>query len=163
MQRTNASTIVRGSVLGRIFYVFLTLSYFASAPSVCCAAISVGPLSKDKAKEKYGITMHARSNGDAGIKVWLEFKQEGWLEKFTYAELVMTDENGKRLISAMLKPNPVHHRQANDVTTVAFSADASQLAHCHFLVVCYLSNEGDVGYTLAVKDFLNMKSPITDK
>ena len=163
MQRANENTIVRRSVLRRMFYVFIALSCFANASSVCCAAISVGPLSKDKAKEKYGITMHARSNGDAGIKVWLEFKQEGWLEKFTYAELVMTDENGKRLISAMLKPNPVHHGQANILTTVAFSADASQLAHCHFLVVCYGSNEGDVGYTLAVKDYLDLKDPITNK
>ena len=34
--------------------------------------ISVGVLTKKRAKEKYGITMHARKNGDAGIKVWLQ-------------------------------------------------------------------------------------------
>lgn len=131
--------------------------------SVCLAMISIGTLTKVKAKEKYGITMHARQNGDAGIKVWLEFKKKGWLEKFTYAELQMTDEKGKHLVSAMLQPNPIHHRQAEDLTTVSFSADASQLPRCRFLVVCYGSNEGDVGYTLDVKDFLDLKNPITEK
>lgn len=107
--------------------------------------------------------MHARQNGDAGIMVWLEFKKKGWLEKFTYAELEMTEEKGKHLISAKLQPNPIHHRQAEDLTTVSFSANPSQLPRCRFLVVCYGSNEGDVGYTLDVKDFLDMTNPITVK
>ena len=129
----------------QLAFVFLALCFVAIVSSKCFAMISVGPLAKVKAKEKYGITMHARHNGDAGIKVWLEFKKKGWLEKFTYAELQMIDENGKHLISAMLNPNPIHHRQAEDITTVAFSADAGQLPRCRFLVVCYGSNEGDVG------------------
>lgn len=136
------------------------LAFFAS-PSF--GEISVGVLTKEAAKDKYGITMHARKNGDAGIKVWLEFKKEGWLEKFTYAELRMQDDRGKHLVSAMLQPNPVHHRQPADVTTVAFSADADQLERCSFLVVCYRSNEGDVGYYLNLKDFLDMKNPVTEK
>ena len=107
--------------------------------------------------------MHARKNGDAGIKVWLEFKKEGWLEKFTYAELRMEDARRKHLISAQLRPNPVHHRQSKDITTVAFSADAEQLSQCSFLVVCYGSNEGDVGYYLKVKDFLDLTNPVTEK
>jgi hypothetical protein len=124
--------------------------------------ISVGVLNKKKAKEKYGITMHARTNGDAGIKVWLEFKKQGWLNKFTYAELRMEDASGKHLISAQLQPNPVHHRQSKDITTVAFSADAKQLSQCSFLVVCYGSNEGDVGYYLKVKDFLDLANLVTE-
>ena len=131
--------------------------------SPCFAMISVGVLTKEKAKAKYGITMHARKNGDAGIKVWLQFKKEGWLEKFTYAELRMEDSRGKHVISAMLQPNPVHHRQSKDITTVAFSADPDQLAQCSFLVVCYGSNEGDVGYYLRLKDFLDLNNPVTEK
>lgn len=125
--------------------------------------ISVGDLKKEVAKEKYGITMHARRNGDAGIKVWLEFKKTGWLEKFTYAELRIEDAQGKHLVSAQLQPNPVHHAQSKDVTTVAFSASPEQLEHCSFLVVCYGSNEGDVGYYLKVKDFLDLKDPVTER
>jgi hypothetical protein len=125
--------------------------------------IDIGFLTKQQAKDKYGITMHARANGDAGIKVWLQFKKQGWLENFTYAELELVDERGKHRISAMLRPNAVHHRQDPDVTTVAFSAAADELAHCRFLVVCYGSNEGDVGYYLPVKDFLDLGDPITEK
>ena len=137
------------------------LGVFVAAP--CWAMISVGILAKEKAKEKYGITMHARKNGDAGIKIWLEFKKEGWLEKFTYAELRIDDLQGKHQISAQLKPDPVHHRQPPDITTVAFSAQVEQLPRCSFLVVCYGSNEGDVGYYLKVKDFLDLKNPITEE
>jgi len=107
--------------------------------------------------------VHARKNGDAGIKVWLQFKKEGWLEKFTYAELRMKDNRGKYMVSAKLQPNPAHHRQPKDVTTVAFSADADQLSQCSFLVVCYGSNEGDVGYYLNTKDFLDLADPVTEK
>ena len=34
---------------------------------------------------------------------------------------------------------------------------------CSFLVVCYGSNEGDVGYYLKVKDFLDVKNSVTQK
>jgi hypothetical protein len=125
--------------------------------------ISIGVLGKEAAKQKYGITMHARNNGDAGIKVWLEFKKEGWLEDFTYAELRMVDARGKHVVSAQLQPNPMHHRQPKDVTTVAFSAEPTQLSRCTFLVVCYGSNEGDVGYYLNVKEFLDLKDAVTEK
>ena len=139
----------------------LILCSLIASPSL--GMISVGVLSKEKAHKKYGITMHARKNGDAGIKVWLAFKQEGWLEKFTYAELRMEDAKGKHLLSAQLRPNPVHHRQAKDITTVAFSVDPDHLGRCSFLVVCYGSNEGDVGYYLKLKDFLDLKNPVTEK
>ena len=141
----------------------LSICIFTLIANPSFGAISVGVLTKEAAKEKYGITMHARKNGDAGIKVWLQFKKEGWLEEFTYAELRMKDNRGKHIISAKLQPNPVHHRQSQDITTVAFSADAGQLAQCSFLVVCYGSNEGDAGYYLKVKDFLDLKSPATEK
>jgi hypothetical protein len=132
-----------------------------AAPSY--GEISVGRLTKETAKDEYGITMHARKNGDAGVKVWLEFKQQGWLKKFTYAELRIVDAKGKHRLSAKLQPNPVHHRQSKDVTTVAFSADPDQLERCSFLVVCYGSNEGDVGYYLRVKDFIDMEKPTAEQ
>ena len=146
----------------RLFTALLSIfvSILIASPSL--GMISVGVLTKARAKDKYGITMHARKNGDAGIKVWLEFKKEGWLEKFTYAELRMENADGKHLLSAQLQPNPVHHRQVEDLTTVAFSADADQLKQCIFLVVCYGSNEGDVGYYLKVKDFLDLADLVTE-
>lgn len=141
----------------------LLLAVMLVFPNLTHAEISVGVLTKDKAKEKYGITMHARKNGDAGIKVWIEFKKEGWLEKFTYAELRMEDEDGKHLLSAKLQPNAAHHRQSPKKTAVYFSANPDQLKNCSFFVVCYQSNEGDVGYYLKLKDFLDLKDPVTEK
>ncbi len=101
----------------------LSLLFFAVITSPSHGMISVGSLTKKAAKERYGITMHARKNGDAGIKVWIQFKKQGWLEKFTYAEFRMEDHRGKHLVSAKLQPNPVHHRQSKDITIVAFSAN----------------------------------------
>ena len=163
MNHSKTLSVTRFMACRRLSVMLLVLLLVAATSNVGPAEISIGPLTKVTAKEKYGITMHARQNGDAGIKVWLEFKKKGWLEKFTYVELRMTDEKGKHLVSATLQPNPIHHRQAEGLTTVSFSADASQLPRCRFLIVCYGSNEGDVGYTLDVKDFLDMKNPITEK
>jgi len=147
----------------RISTALLCVCIFTFTTNPIFGMISVGVLKKEAAKEKYGITMHARKNGEDGIKVWLQFKQEGWLEKFTYAELRMVDNQGNHLISAKLQPSPVHYQQSKDITTVAFSVEADQLAQCNFLVVCYGSNEGDVGYYLKVKDFLDLNNPVTQK
>ncbi len=124
--------------------------------------ISLANLSKEKAKEM-GIVMKARKNGDAGIKVWLEFKQEGVLEAFTYGELRMNDEDGKHLLSAMLRENPVHHQQSKEITSIAFSLDPAELEKCSFWVVCYQSIQGDVGFILKVSDFLDLKIPVTER
>lgn len=147
----------------RVLLAILACFIIAMSASSSIAEISVGTLSKEKAQEKYGITMHARQNGDAGIKVWIAFKREGWLEKLTYAELRMANGKGDHIVSAQLQPNPVHHHQPKDVTTVAFSVAPERLSQCSFLVVCYGSNEGDVGYHLNVKEFLDLDNPITEK
>jgi hypothetical protein len=76
--------------------------------------------------------------------------------------LRVEDAQGKHLISAQLQPNPVHYRQSKDITTVAFSANAGRLEQCSFLVVCYDSNEGDVGYYLRVRNFLDLKDTATE-
>jgi hypothetical protein len=147
----------------RFRIAFLSICVVALFAGPSFGMISVGEMTKEKAKDKYGITMHARKNGDAGIKVWLEFKQLGWLAKFTYAELRVEDARGKHLLSARLQPNPHHHRQPEDVTTVAFSAAPDELERCSFLVVCYGSSEGNVGYVLKVKDFLDAENPVTEE
>ena len=147
----------------RLTAVSFAICAFAFIARPCLGEITVGELTKKTAKDKYGITMHAQKNGDAGIKLWIEFKKEGWLEKFTYAELRMKDAKGKHVVSAQLRPNPVHHRQPKDVITVAFSVEPEHLTQCSFLVVCYGSNEGDTGYYLNVRDFLDPANPVTEK
>ncbi len=148
--------------ISRMTIAVLAVSACCVATNLCLGAVDVGVLTKVAAQEKYGITMHGRKSGDGRITVWVEFKRAGWLEKFTYAELRMDDPNGKQVLSALLQPVPIHNRQAKDVTTVAFSATPEQLAQCGFFVVCYGSNEGDVGYVLKIKDFLDLKSDFPD-
>lgn len=139
----------------------------ALAISACCVVTNLslgggeggeGVLTKDAAQKQYGITMHGRKSGGGRITVWIEFKRTGWLEEFTYAELRMDDQNGTQLLSALLQPTPMYSGQAKDLTTVAFSATPEQLAQCSFFVMCYGSNEGDVGYVLKIKDFLDLKA-----
>ena len=55
--------------------IIILIFLIATTTGMAHTDISVGILTKKKAKEKYGITMHARKNGDDGIKVWLEFKK----------------------------------------------------------------------------------------
>lgn len=146
----------RPLVLGLLTLLVLTVT----APRAS-ALILIAELDREQAKDKLGITMHARKNGDVGIKVWLQFRKEGKLKEFTYARLQMVDEDGKHLLSAQLQPNPVHHRQPKDVTTVAFSAQPEKLKRCRFLVVCYEGLSG-TGYSMKVEDFLELDNPITE-
>ena len=149
---------------------FTARAYLATRVLSCHATCQLEPcvdlrrrLTKEKAKEKYGITMHARKNGDAGIRVWLEFKKEGWLEKLTYAELRVENSKGRRLISAGLEPKPGARGQSKDTSSLRFRRLRNNLRQCSFFLVCYGSNEGDVGYYLKAKDFLDLTNPITDK
>lgn len=119
------------------------------------AMISLGELTKEKAA-KMGIVMKSRPNGDAGTKVWLEFNLEGVLKDFSYAELRMEDNEGNHQLSAMLRVNPVHHKQPKGISSVAFSADSSQLENCEFWVVCNKGMAG-IGYILKVSDFLDLE------
>lgn len=134
---------------------FAVLIWFvASLPAF--AMISVGNLSRVQAAE-LGITMKHRPNGDAGVMVWLEFKKRGFLEKFTYAELRVTDPMGGHRLSARLEPRRVVHGQPDDIVSVAFSAEPGQLENCAFMIVAYGSSRGDVGYVLKVKDFIDLE------
>ena len=137
----------------KVILGILLLLFFSIAPAF--ALIGVGFMNKEEAKEA-GITMKSRPNGDAGSKVWIEFKKQGFLEKFTYAELQITDAQGKHRVSARLEPAAVEHGQAADVVTLSFSAEPAELEHCAFFVVAYGSSRGDVGYYLKVKDFLDL-------
>jgi hypothetical protein len=134
----------------------LTCVLFTLLPNECFGEIMVGKFTKTQAKE-LGIVMKHRSNGDAGIKVWLEFRKEGVLEGFTYCELRMTDEEGKHQVSTRIQPHPVIHGQPKELLSVAFSADQSKLEHCSFLIVSYGKGFGGVGHQLQVKDFIDLE------
>ena len=142
-------------VMKALLKISSLVSLLIAMPSF--AEISVGLLSKKQAAE-LGITMKHRANRDAGVMVWLEFKKEGFLEKFSYAELRRKDAKGKHHLSARLQPRPVVDGQPADIVSVAFSADPAELENCAFMIVAYGSSRGDVGYVLNVKDFIDLKN-----
>ena len=135
---------------------FRTLAYFPflALISPASAMISVGTLSPEKAKEM-GITMKSHPNGDHGIKVWLEFKKEGFMKDLNYTRFQVNDTKGKHRFSTMLHPHPVVQGQPKDLHTVSFSAQKEALKNCTFMIVAYGSLRGGVGYILKVSDFLN--------
>ena len=134
---------------------FRTLACFLlfALISPASALISVGNLSPKEAKEM-GLTMKSRPNGDHGIKVWLEFKKEGFLKDLNYTRFQVNDAKGKHRFSTMLHPHPVAPGQPKDLHTVSFSAQKKELENCTLMIVAYGSLRGDIGYILKVSDFL---------
>ncbi len=124
----------------------------------CFALIDVGYLTREKASE-FGIQVRQRPNGDAGVLVWVEFRKQGFLEAFTYAEFRMTDAKGQQIASTRIQPHPVVAGQPNDLLSIAFSAQPDQLQHCSILLVAYGSRLGDVGYIIRPRDFLDPIAP----
>lgn len=135
------------------FTIAVSILLFLSSSLSSFAMICVGDLSKEEALE-LGITMKQRTNGDAGVLVWIEFKKENFLKDFSYCKLQMNDTEGKHLLSAILQQRAVVHGQPEEIASYAFSAEPEQLKHCSFLVVAYGSSRGDVGYNLHVKDYI---------
>lgn len=137
----------------RVPSILLFLSLLMTVPGF--ALIAIGPLDKDKAA-KQGIIMKARKNGDAGVKVWVEFKEEGILKGFRYAKLLIQDQNGKHRVSARLSVGPTNRDQNSKMVSAAFSAAPDQLKNCTFRLVAYGGGRGGVGYDLKVTDFIDL-------
>jgi len=88
----------------------------------------------------------------AGVRVWMDFKMKGELEKITYVELQI-GEGAHRIASAAL---PVAHPKP-DVGTVNFSAFPKYLAESSFMIVVYNGPKGDVGYSFKLRDFIELE------
>ena len=135
--------------LSVIVLALLTSAYPVSA------MYSVGPLTQEQA-EKSGITVKSRTNGNVGIKVWLEIEKDGFFGDFAWIELRMKDEEGLHLLSTRLQPHPVVHGQSEDIVTVSFSVDSAQLKNCSFWLCKGGSLRGGEILTIKVSDFLNL-------
>jgi len=120
---------------------------FASS-SQCFAEMMIEDVSKAQAKEMR-MTIRSHANGDAGVKVWLEFKTQGKLKEFSRVELRMT-VGGKHLVSAPLQAS----RPTADSVSAYFSADPSYLATSELWIVVDDEPLGGTGYRLKVKEFI---------
>lgn len=136
-----------------IFHILVVTFLLFAAHSRCAAEISVENVSKERAKE-LGITFRTNTNGEAGIRVTLEFKMDGELKNITHVELQI-GENEDRIASAQLfvsSPRP-------DNAAVSFSAYPAYLPRSSLMIVVYHGPKGDVGYRFNVKDFIELRKP----
>ena len=118
-----------------------------SCSRVCLAEWVIEDVSPARAKE-LGATVRAQPNGNAGIKVTLEFKPAGELKDFSHVELRVESEE-KSVISAPLQVS----RPAADRATAHFSADASHVANSS-LTIFVPGRLGGEAYRFKMKDFI---------
>jgi len=123
------------------------LSLLAAA-TTCLALQENKIVSREEAK-KMGVALRSHPNGDAGVKVWIEFKTEGVLKNFTRVELAI-NSGGKWLVDAPLltqRPTPGN-------VSVFFSADPSLLDKCVLTIVVEDGARERYGYQFPVRDFI---------
>ena len=118
------------------------------SPSRCVALYGIADVSNAEAKEM-GVTIRMDKNGDAGIRVSMEFKTTGKLRKFTRVE-VQIGEGKDRIMSAPLRES---HPSAESVA-VHFSADLAYLSKSTLWVYVADQPEGGTVYRFKVKDFI---------
>ena len=127
--------------------LILNLLLFA-APSRCFADYVIEDVSKAQAKEM-GVTIRTEKNGDAGIRVWMEFKTTGKLKEFAYVE-VQIGEGKSRIMSAPLRvSNPSPGSAA-----VQFSADPTYVRKSELDIFVDHAPPGGTVYRFKVKDFI---------
>ena len=131
-----------------LFNLLAVAFFLCAARTQCSAMISVEDVSQERAKE-LGVTFRTHTNGEAGIRVWMEFKLKGELQKITYVELQVGD-GPERIVSGHLRvsnPDPA-------TASVNFSAFPAYLSKSTLMIVVYNGPRGDVGYQFKVKDFI---------
>ena len=133
------------NTLLRISTITFLLIAFASR---CLAEFTIYDVSKAEAK-KMGVTIRTEKNGDAGVRVWLEFNTQGKVKEFNRVELRMT-VGGKHLVSAPLLAS----RPTADSVSAYFSADPSYLATSELWIVVDEPPLGGIVYLLKVKNFI---------
>jgi hypothetical protein len=106
---------------------------------------------RERAKE-LGVTIRSNTDGENGVKVWLEFVPAGALKNFSHVDLEI-DADGKRLVSApLLTSGPTAEK-----VSVHFSADPAYLATSVLTIVVEDEARERSGFRFKVKDFLEPK------
>lgn len=125
-----------------------------AASSQCFAMMSIGYVSKERAKE-LGMEIRAQANGPNEVWVELEFKTEGQLKNFSRVDLEIRE--GKKLLMgyAALKED----RSKLERVVVSFMANRAYLDKITLRVVTGVP--GDMaGYELRVKDFVDLEKSL---
>ena len=112
------------------------------------ALTEVEHVSRERAKA-LGVSFRTNVYGEAGTKVWMEFKPEGELKDIASAELQIF-EGGKQIVRAPLSMT----RSASNQVTVSFLADAAYLPESMLFMVSDNRGLGRTAYQFKVWDFI---------
>jgi hypothetical protein len=126
------------------------LVLFVAACGTCLAMISVGKVSKERAKE-LGIELRAKPNGPNEAWIELEFKPEGKLAGFKHVSLEIADGEKFQLGWTPLKDE----RTSTGSVIVRLMGNRAFLEKVTLRIV-----RGDidaVGDDLRIKDFVDLK------
>jgi hypothetical protein len=123
---------------------------FVAACGTCLAVISVGNVSKERAKE-LGIELRAKPNGPNEAWIELEFKPEGKLANFKHVSLEVADGEQFQLGWTPLKDE----RTSTGSVIVRLMGNRAFLEKVTLRVV--RGDFGDHGDDLRIKDFVNLK------
>ena len=135
----------------KILNILAVTSVLTVASSPCFALQENMDVSKERART-IGVTIRSHPNGEAGLKVWVEFKTEGVLKNFDRVEFEMR-AGGKPVVSAPLLAS----RPAVNTVSAYFSADAHYLATSVLTIVVQDGERNRVGYQFKVKEFVDLR------
>ena len=121
-----------------------------AASSPCFAFWSVGPVSKERAKE-LGMEIRSKAYRTNAVWVELEFKPEGQLKSFSRVDLRI-NEGEKVLVSAALRED----RSKPGQVAVSFTSDPAQLDKIALWVFVANMMPGGTIYGLRVKEFVEL-------
>src|SRR5262245_29799509 len=136
------------------------LAVLLVAPGRCFALWVIAPVSKEGAKE-LGIEVRSTAAGPNQVRVELEFKTEGKLEKFIpegkfqghCGVELRIGEGGNSLVTAPLREDRSKSGLKPGRVMFSFTADRAQLDKLRLWVFAPESDGGTI-YDLAVKDFV---------
>jgi len=134
-----------------IFRISALAFLLTAASSPCFAMQENMEVSKERAKAM-GVAIRSHTNGEAGVKVWIEFKTQGVLKNFARVELEMS-AGGKHLVSAPLLAS----RPTADSVSAYFSADPVYLATSVLTIVAQDGERTRIGYRLKLRDFIEQE------
>lgn len=145
--------MIRRSRLQPLLSGMLPLLFALQQPAL--ALIGIKPVSKAEAKD-LGITVQAKPRPDSGdVWVQVDFKTRGALEGFTWADLVVS-KDGKRLLMTALMPRKPAVDSTSEETRVEFYIEPSLLPDATVTVVAYPKRQVEgIGYQLKMKDFVS--------
>jgi hypothetical protein len=127
------------------------LVLFLAACGTCLAAMSIGNVPKEQAKE-WGITLRAIANGPKEAWIELEFKPEGKLADFGHVSLEISDGDQFQLGWTPLKDE----RTSDGSVIVRLMGNRAFLDKVTLRIVC--GRLEVVGHDVRVKDFVDLKA-----